>query len=1067
MALGATLAAQQSPPPQQPAKSAAQAKAAEVSQEKHDYSQEPFVIERMVTRARFEKHGTGVREAEMRVRVQSEAGVQQLGQLIFGYNSANEKVEFDYVRVHKADGSVVAATDADVQDMTSPVARDAPVYTDYRQKHVTVPGLRPGEVLEYKVSIQMHTPLAPGQFWLQYNFVTTAIALDEEVEIDVPRDTPLKLKTQPGREPQQISEEKDRKIYRWKNSNLEREASEDEEETPKPKKKKPEGPSIELTTFQSWEELGKWYAGLERDRATPNEAIRAKAEELVRDRPDQMAKIEAIYKYVAQNFRYVSLSFGVGRYQPHAASEIFANQYGDCKDKHTLLASMLAAAGFKAYPVLINSSRKIDPELPSPTQFDHLISAVPMGNDLIWLDTTAEIAPFRLLSSSLRNKQGLEVPPDAPAHLVTTPADPPFPSVQTVEVEGEISELGKLSAKVHYTLRGDSELLLRTAFRRTPKTQWKQLAQLVAYSDGLRGEVSEVNLSELTDIDKALEIDLRIAQPNFLNWSSKTAQLGLPMPAVGLPGADPDPGEDADPIELGTPLEVITKLKLTIPAKYTARAPVPVGVMRDYAEYRSKYAVTGLTITAERTMRFRMRELPAARSRDYLSFVRAVRADEGQTFRLESTTAAAGAPAIPENVKPTDLLEAATAAMGSRDFATAAVLYERVVQLEPKHKTAWSGLGLANLFQLKLEEAANAFRKQIELNPYDENAYTYLGNTLWRQEKYADAEAAFRKQIEINPLDRQAHAQLGTMLRERRRYAEAVTELEQAISLTPQNALLYVNLGQAYLNLNQSEKALAAFDKAVELAPQPTVWNNVAYELSLHNSHLDRAQQYAESAVATTAAALRNVTLDTLTLDELQYVSSIAAYWDTLGWIHFQRGDLNKADKYVTASWLLDFHGEVGDHLGQIFEKRDNKDEAIRQYALSLAATRPEPETRGRLATLAGEQKVEELVEQARKQLPKLRETPLGKLVSEPASADFFVVFASDAGGGAKVEGVKFIRGDEKLRAFATVLERAKYQVSFPDETQTRLVRRGKLSCTATGECTFALITPDNVTSAN
>jgi tetratricopeptide (TPR) repeat protein len=1058
------LAAQQSTPTQ-PAQAAAQTKT--------DYSQEPFVIERIALRARFEKDGTSTREQEMRVRVQSEAGVQQLGQLVFGYNAANEKMEFSYVRVRKSDGTEVAATAADIQDLTSPVAREAPVYTDLRQKHVTVPGLRPGEILEYKVITRVHTPLAPGHFWMQHNFVDTVIVLDEQVEINVPGNTVVKLKTHPGREPQTTEEDdpgtpgQSRKIYRWKSANLEREPEQQDEGTAQKKKKRPEGPSIELTTFQSWEELGRWYAGLARERETPSAEIRAKVTELIRERPGDVEKIEAIYNYVAQNFRYVSLSFGVGRYQPHAAAEVFANQYGDCKDKHTLLASMLQAAGLRAYPVLIHASRKVDPELPSPTQFDHVISAVPLGNDLLWMDTTSEIAPFRLLAASLRNKQALVVTPGAPARLVTTPADPPFPSVQNVEVEGEISELGKLSARVHYSLRGDAELVLRVAFRRTPKNQWKQLAQLVAYGDGLRGEVSEVNVSELTATDKPLEIEYRISQPNFLNWTSRSAPLHLPLPAVGLPRAEAEP-EETEPIELGTPLDVTTKLRLSIPAKYAARAPVAVGVARDYAEYRSRYSIEGNTITAERTIRFRQRELPASRARDYQAFVRAVRADEEQAFALESTAAATATPKIPENVKADDLQEAAAAAMNNRDFATAAQLFERVVQLEPKHKTAWDGLGLAYLFQLKLEQAANAFRKQIELNPYDENAYTYLGTTLWRQEKYGEAEAAFRKQIEVNPLDQQAHAQLGALLRERRRYAEAVPELEKAISLAPQNPALHVNIGQAYLNLGQGEKALAAFDKAVELAPRPTIWNNVAYELSLHKAHLDRAEQYAESAVATTAAALRNISLGRLTENDLTNVSGIAAYWDTLGWIHFQRGNLDKAEKYVTASWLLDFHGEVGDHLAQIHEKRGKKQEAIRQYARAMAATRPVPETRARLAALAGEEdKVDSLLQKARAELAGLKTVQLGRLLKEKAEADFFVVFAPEGEGRAAVTEVRFIRGDEKLQQFAQALRSAKYNVVFPDQAQTRLVRRGTLTCAATGECSFVMMTPDSVTSVN
>ena len=77
----------------------------------------------------------------------------------------------------------------------------------------------------------------------------------------------------------------------------------------------------------------------------------------------------------------MSLSLGVGRYQPHASSEVLHNQYGDCKDKHTLLASLLEAEGLHASSVLINATRKLDPDVPSPSQFDHVITLLPLDHD--------------------------------------------------------------------------------------------------------------------------------------------------------------------------------------------------------------------------------------------------------------------------------------------------------------------------------------------------------------------------------------------------------------------------------------------------------------------------------------------------------------------------------------------------------------------------------------------------------------------------------------------------------------------------------------------------------------
>ena len=118
---------------------------------------------------------------------------------------------------------------------------------------------------------------------------------------------------------------------------------------------------------------------------------------MVKGKTDDMAKVKALYDYVSRNIRYVSLSFGLGRMQPHAASEVLANGYGDCKDKNTLLAALLDAEGFHSTSVLIGSKLKLDPEIPSPSQFDHVITRVPVDGKEIWLDSTPGVAPFRML----------------------------------------------------------------------------------------------------------------------------------------------------------------------------------------------------------------------------------------------------------------------------------------------------------------------------------------------------------------------------------------------------------------------------------------------------------------------------------------------------------------------------------------------------------------------------------------------------------------------------------------------------------------------------------------------
>ncbi|MGZ4812915.1 MAG: tetratricopeptide repeat protein, partial [Terriglobales bacterium] len=474
---------------------------------------------------------------------------------------------------------------------------------------------------------------------------------------------------------------------------------------------------------------------------------------------------------------------------------------------------------------------------------------------------------------------------------------------------------------------------------------------------------------------------------------------------------------------------------------------------------------------------------------------RALAADEAQQLALENTQR--GTPKPPENVKPEELYEAGIGALQAGNYRGAVELLKRVVDLQPKHKSAWNDLGNAYLAQRRTEEAIQAFKKQVELNAFDEFAYNNLGRAWWERRDYPKAAEAFQKQIEVNPLDKFAHRNLGMMYLEEHKQREALPELEKAVSINPQDSQALISLGQAQLELGDDAHALASFDRAVTISPSPGAWNNIAYQLSLANVHLDMAQQYAESAVASTAATLRNLSSDSLQLEQQALVISLAAEWDTLGWVHFQRGNFDQAEKFVRAAWQLGQHGEVGDHLARIYEKRGEKDKAIQMYAEALVGYKPDPETRARLAALLGasaqaesasaatdanakgvkkaasksagaspanavDVRIDALVAKARADLDAQRTIGMGPLLREPAQADFYVVL----GPGAKVEDARFISGSDKLKPFAEALRAAKVNFAFPDATPTRLLRRGTLSCAAAEDCKLVLIPADDAPGA-
>jgi transglutaminase-like putative cysteine protease len=611
------------------------------TQDNPDYSQEPYVFERFVTQVAFQKDGTSRADLQVVINVLSEAGVQRFGQLVFAYNSSNQKLEVISVEIRKAGSSSFTSASA-VRDVAPFGSGGAPAYSDYREKRVTVPGLRPGDTVAYHIARTITIPLAPDQFWFEHDFVKDAIVLDEQLEISVPRNSAIKLKTEPGADPV-ISDETERRIYRWKRSRPTREGK-----APEKNKWASESqvPDVQLATFENWEDVGRCYAPLVRERAMPDAAVRAKAEELTRGRATETEKIEALYDFVATKVRTVNVPFGLGGYSPHAASETLKNEYGDPKDKHTLLQALLEAAGIRAFPALVSSTRNLDPDFASPGEFNHLITVISRGadgKDWLWLDTSTEVAPFRMLAPSLRGKRALVTSISAPGAtsklgaplLLTTPADPPSVQVQNIDVTGQVDEHGKLTAHVHYSMTGDNALTLRMAFRHTPESSWKQLAQLLASGDGFSGEVSAVKSGDPTDTHKPFEVDYEISQASFADWSRKILQLRLPLPALGIPEPGESPDGQVKRLKLGSPLEIHVHATIELPASYAPRAPVPVSMSREFASYQSNYSVKENIVEAKRDLVFRQREISEDLIADYSAFTRAARADEAQLVPVE------------------------------------------------------------------------------------------------------------------------------------------------------------------------------------------------------------------------------------------------------------------------------------------------------------------------------------------------------------------------------------------------------------------------------------------------
>jgi hypothetical protein len=626
--------------------------------------QVPAQLTLLETAYRFEADGSSRKEVHTVVRINSELGVRQFAHLNFDYNRAFETVEIPLVRVTHASGGTADVLPSAITDAANPAVANAPAYQDVRVKSVRILGLQPTDTLEYRVitNVLPTHPLAPD-FWLAHSFDRSGVVAKESFTIDLPKARHVQLQINPATSAD-VNEADSQKhpgraIYSWQreakaNSTLKPPADGDTAD-------------IAMTTFASWDVLSARLADLLQPKQAESGGwvispeVSRQGDELTLYAKDRPAKIASIYQFVAQKISTVDLPLGATEFRTRNDAEILKSGYGTAEDKFKLFAALSRPFSYPAYASLAGAPAYADKQPAYPTMFTKLLITVSVegkekdcDTKSYWLDPSAEVAPFGMISSSFRGKKAfaldnLPVEDLATLYWETVPVDLPFAASQRVSVDAELDAAGKLTAKVKYVMRGDNELLLRIAFHESPREKWKSLAQLLSLSDGFRGQIDAVSASDPLETAAPFTVEYTISQPKFIDWSKKSLRVPALLPNVALP--DP-PAAGAAVIDLGTPLDVETSATLRLPAGASARqAPTGTSVARDYATFSSKYSIVPggaehpAEIVATRHVGFLLREIPGSRATDYNAFVRAVQNDAAQGFVVDA--AGSGGPSKP------------------------------------------------------------------------------------------------------------------------------------------------------------------------------------------------------------------------------------------------------------------------------------------------------------------------------------------------------------------------------------------------------------------------------------
>jgi hypothetical protein len=631
----------------------------------------PAEIELLETRIRFETDGSSRKEVHARVKINDELGARQFARLNFDFNRAFEQIEIPLVRITHPSGGTSDVLPSAITDTPNPAVVNAPAYQDVRVKSVRILGLAPGDTLEYRVITTVsHHPLAPD-FWLDHSFDRTGVVLQEIFELDLPaaRKPDIRINPATPATSTEKSGEGDaaRTIYGWKIA-----AKDLPTKSENPSADNEQSVSDVSLSTEAWEPLSVRLDEKLTPGAKPMETITdgeesrrellhkyqvspeitSKALELTKEAKTNKEKLEAIYDFLSQKIRTIDLPLGATGFAAKPAKEILVSGYATPEDKFVIFSTLASALNFNAVAALTGYCD--EKGLPRPSVFKHLLISANDGKTDFWLDPSLEVAPFGVIPAN--SGKCAFILNRAFVAMNSTPhvwrqlnAVLPFPSTQKVTIDAKLSTDGKLVTKAKYMVRGDNELLLRVAFHQTPKEDWKNVAQLLAMSDGFRGQITNVTTSDPYATHDPFTVEYEITQPKFVDWSKKPLRIPALLPLLGIPDppAKPAAGSAPKPIDLGTPLDVEVTATLHLPDGTVAHVPAGTSVARDFATYTSQYSAKNSTVTASRHLNFILREIPADQAADYNAFLRTVQNDESQAFTLERSESNAAKPQTP------------------------------------------------------------------------------------------------------------------------------------------------------------------------------------------------------------------------------------------------------------------------------------------------------------------------------------------------------------------------------------------------------------------------------------
>jgi hypothetical protein len=570
------------------------------------YREYPFVYLLDEGTVRIDANGHSSRTYRQVIQILKPAGVARWAEQSIAYQPDREKATVNWMRVLRPSGEVIS--EKPTLSQTSDVAASIvnPVYTQTKVVRYSLSNVAPGTLVDLSWTIESDNPPLPGDMLSSWSVSLATPGMRSHFELDVPDAvTPQIVERHLDFQRTEVRKN-GRHIYTWATSNI----TPPKSEIFAPDSSVP-AMSVRVGAPLTWSAIGRWYNNLSKDRYTLTPALVATIDSVVHTSRTADDSLRALHQWIATDLRYVSVSLGIGGYQPRFPEATVGTGFGDCKDKATLFIAAARHFGFTAYPVLLNSSGGDETDLPAIEQFDHVIAAVqPRGTKALrYVDLTTYQFRDGDIPPSYQGGFGLVVFPDGSSRDVT------FPKVAAGSTDqhftGELTADGLVSGTYAFAAHGAAGQDLRASLTQAPDSAGMANLKRNAPTFFPGSVVDSVILFDPND--RAATPTIQYVQHGGTGVKSAGAVriFAIPGPFQGAGASLSKLVSELQEEPRKLPIdasEVIRgggtsdAMRLTLPAGWTAQLPESIHATSVFGSYSAEYAQVGRELQVTHTV---------------------------------------------------------------------------------------------------------------------------------------------------------------------------------------------------------------------------------------------------------------------------------------------------------------------------------------------------------------------------------------------------------------------------------------------------------------------------------